>query len=401
MTQATADKPKPFPDLFCTGKHKQAGEKQQEAELKKFAAVIEQTAEEVVITNVEGMIQYVNPAFEKNTGFDKSDILGKNPRILKSGFHDHLFYKNLWHTILNKKTWKGKIINQSRDGRQLIHDATISPILDTGGDIISFVSVRRDITEQETIEKRLQQTHKMETIGALAGGIAHDFNNILTGIMGYTELVIEDLEDNNVPSKTLERLENVVASVNRAKDLVKQILTFSRSTHGDRHPVDVTLLIKEVTKLLRASLPSTIKIEQSLMSSHCVMADPINIHQVLMNICTNAKDAMEKTGGVLSISTTDAILDKTDLAGHENTKPGKFILISIADTGTGISGNIIKKIMEPFFTTKAKEQGTGMGLFVVHGIVKGLGGFITLTSKINTGSKFDIYLPACSNVPKI
>ena len=324
--------------------------KHQEAEFSKFAAVIEQAAEEVVITDTDAVIQYVNPTFEKNTGFSRMEVLGKNPRILKSGFHDHLFYKNLWRTILDKKTWKGKIINQRKDGRQLIHDTLITPIIDKGGEITAFVSVRRDITEQEKIEKQLQQAYKMEAIGTLAGGIAHDFNNI-------------------------------------------------RSNQEDWHPVNVKLLIKEVTKLLRASLPSTIEITLSLMSDSYVMADPTNIHQILMNICTNAKDAMEKTSGLLSISTADVILGETDLADHENSRPGKFLLISIADTGMGMTDDIIKKAMEPFFTTKAKEQGTGMGLFVVHGIVKNLGGFISITSEIKTGSKFDIYLPVCHKSP--
>jgi len=324
--------------------------KHQEAEFSKFAAVIEQAAEEVVITDTDAVIQYVNPTFEKNTGFSRMEVLGKNPRILKSGFHDHLFYKNLWRTILDKKTWKGKIINQRKDGRQLIHYTLITPIIDKGGEITAFVSVRRDITEQEKIEKQLQQAYKMEAIGTLAGGIAHDFNNI-------------------------------------------------RSNQEDWHPVNVKLLIKEVTKLLRASLPSTIEITLSLMSDSYVMADPTNIHQILMNICTNAKDAMEKTSGLLSISTADVILGETDLADHENSRPGKFLLISIADTGMGMTDDIIKKAMEPFFTTKAKEQGTGMGLFVVHGIVKNLGGFISITSEIKTGSKFDIYLPVCHKSP--
>ncbi len=371
--------------------------KVQEVELKQFAAVIEQSVEEVMITDADGMIQYVNPRFEENTGFSQLAVLGKTPRILKSGFHDPVFYKNLWQTILNKTTWKGKIINHAKDGRQIVYDATITPLLDSRGDITSFVSARRDITEQEKIEKQLQQTHKMEVIGTLAGGIAHDFNNILAGIMGYTELVIEDLEENNYSERTLERLENVMTSANRATELVRQILTFSRSNQEDRHPVNVKSLVKEVTKLLRASLPSTIDIKLSLDSEAYVKADPIHIHQILMNIGTNAKDAMGKTGGRLSISMNDVILAEKDLAGHENTEPGKFLRLCLADTGSGMTDEIIKKSMEPFFTTKPKEQGTGMGLFVVHGIIRSLDGFITLTSEVGAGSQFDIYLPVCTS----
>ena len=375
-------------------------QKRKEREFQNFSVIIEQAAEEVIIADTDGNIQYVNPRFEENTGFSMNEVLGENPRILKSGVHDRLFYQNLWQTLSEKKIWKGKIINKSKSGRQIIHDATITPILDpTTYEITAFVSVRRDITEQEKIEKQLRQTCKMEAIGTLAGGIAHDFNNILAGVMGYTELVIEDLVDIKCSSGTMERLENVIQSASRAKNLIKQILTFSRSDSEGHQPINAGLLIKEVETLLRASFPPTIEITLSLKSNAIVMADPVNIHQILMNICTNAKDAMEKTGGVLNISTTDEILNEKDLTAYKDVKPGNFFLISIKDTGIGIDKDIINKIMEPFFTTKAQNDGTGLGLFVVHGIVKNLGGFINVTSRINVGSKFDIYLPVCNKTP--
>ncbi len=373
-------------------------EKQQkEDELKKFAAVIEQAAEEVIITDAKGNIQYVNPRFEKNTGFTRDEVLGKSPKILRSGFCDDLFYKNIRIKILEKKIWKGKIINRAKDGRQIIYDTTITSIIDSStGEIKAFVSVRRDITEQENIAKQLRQAGKMEAIGTLAGGIAHDFNTILAGIMGYAELVIEDLKQIDSPSPIIERIENVIKSAERAKNLIRQILTFSRSGDEELHPVNVSSLIKEVTTLLRASIPTTIRITMSLNSDSLVMADPVNIHQILMNICTNAKDAMEETGGLLKISTTNVSLNETFLKAYKDIKPGNFCLISIEDTGKGMDKDIIKKIMEPFFTTKLQNNGTGLGLFVVHGIVKRLGGFINITSKKNDGTKFDIYLPSCN-----
>ncbi len=372
-------------------------EKQQkEDEFKKFAAVIEQAAEEVIITDAKGNIQYVNPRFEKNTGFTKDEVLGKSPKILKSGFCDDLFYKNIWMSVLEKKIWKGKLINRAKDGRQIIYDATITSIIDSSsGEVKAFVSVRRDITEQKSIEKQLRQAHKMEAIGTLAGGIAHDFNTILAGIMGYAELVIEDLTGIESPPAVIERIENVIKSAERARNLIRQILTFSRSDDEDLHPVNVNLLIKEVAILLRASIPTTIRITMPLASDLFVMSNPVNIHQILMNICTNAKDAMEETGGLLSISTMNVTLNETFLTAYQDIKPGIFCLISIEDTGKGMDKDIIKKIMEPFFTTKLQNNGTGLGLFVVHGIVKKLGGFINITSKRDTGTKFDVYLPAC------
>ncbi len=376
-----------------------------EKKLKKFAAVIEQAAEEVIITDAKGNIQYVNPRFEKNTGFTKEEVFGKTPKILKSGFCDDLFYKNIWLSVLEKKIWKGKIVNKSKDGRQLIYDAIITSILDSSTDeITAFVSVRRDITEQEKLKKQLSKAGRMEAIGTIAGGIAHDFNTILTGIMGYAELVIEDLEEINSSPATIERVENMIKSAERAKNLISQILRFSRSDDEDIYPVNVSLVIKEVINLLRASMPTTIRISISLASDSFVMSNSINIHQIMMNICTNAKDAMEETGGFLNISTTNVILKETDLAAYQDDnitlKPGMFCLISIEDTGKGMDSNIINKIMEPFFTTKLRNNGTGLGLFVVHGIVKRLGGFINVTSKKNAGTKFNVYLPVCEKSDK-
>ncbi len=376
-----------------------------EKELKKLAAVIEQAEEEVIITDSKGYIQYVNPRFEKNTGFTKNEIIGKRPSILKSGFCDDLFYKNIWLSVIEKKIWKGTILNKSKKGRELIYDAVITSILDSStGEITAFVSVRRDITEQEKLKKQLNKAGKMEAIGTLAGGIAHDFNTILAGIMGYAELVIEDLTDINSPSATIERVENIIKSAERAKNLIRQILRFSRSDEDDLYPINVSLVIKEVITLLRASMPTTIRITMSLTSNSLVMSNSVNIHQILMNICTNAKDAMEETGGFLKISTKDVTLNETDLSQCQddnlNIKPGVFCLISIEDTGKGMDKNIISKIMEPFFTTKLRNNGTGLGLFVVHGIVRKLGGFINVTSKKDSGTKFDVYLPICKKLHK-
>ena len=252
----------------------------------------------------------------------------------------------------------------------------------------------RDITDQETLEKHHQQANKMEAIGTLAGGIAHDFNNILAGIIGYSELVKEDVEAlGGVDKKTQERLDNIIGASMRAKDLIHQILTFSRSGREVKHPITVSSLVKEVAQFLRASLPATIEIHKSLDSNGQVLADPTHIHQILMNLCANARDAMGETGGSLSILLKEVILDGKLVSDTGRVLVGPFIRLSVGDTGSGIDPEIAGKIMEPFFTTKPKEKGTGMGLSVVHGIVRSLDGGIFVSARKPSGTWFDVYLP--------
>jgi len=252
----------------------------------------------------------------------------------------------------------------------------------------------RDITDQDKKEQHRHQISKMEAIGTLAGGIAHDFNNILAGIIGYSELVKEDIEAlENTDKKTHERLDHVIGASMRARDLIHQILTFSRSGREEKHPVSLSAMVKEVAKFLRASLPATIEIRLSLNSEGLVMADPTHIHQILMNLCTNAGDAMGETGGVLSIVLEDVNLTGEMVSDAGKNLYGKFMRLGVGDSGTGIDEKIAGKIMDPFFTTKPKEKGTGMGLSVVHGIVLGLGGGIVVSSRKPKGSQFDVYFP--------
>ena len=364
-------------------------------QLLRFAAVIEQTDEEVVITDNLSVIQYVNPSFEKNTGFHKNEVVGQKPSIFKSGLHDLRFYSELWWTILSKRIWKGEFKNRCKNGDIIICDASISPILDSEGDISAFVSIRRDITEKVKVEQQMVQSQKMEAIGTLAGGIAHDFNNILAGILGYSQLVQEELDESNCDAKTKEKMARVIKASLRARDLVAQILAFSRSGQEEPSPIKVSLVAKEVLHLLRASLPSFIKIEQSLYSESRVMASPTSIHQIFMNLCTNAKDSMVENGGTLYLKLEDHTLEAKDVAGHDDVSPGDFLLVSVKDTGQGMEKAVMERILEPFFTTKPKGKGTGMGLSVVHGIVKSLHGFIDIESSQGQGAEFRIFLPIC------
>lgn len=261
------------------------------------------------------------------------------------------------------------------------------------------IGILQNITERKqaeneklNLEARLSQAQKMEAIGTLAGGIAHDFNNILGAIIGYTEIARHDAPPD---SPIANRLEKVLGAGQRAATLVKQILAFSRQANIERIPLIPSHIVKEAIKLLRPSMPSTIEIKQQIdTSTRPILADPTQVHQIIMNLCTNAYHAMEQTGGVLHITIEDCELSLGDLQKHPEVQPGGFVMLSIGDTGAGIDPVIRSKIFDPYFTTKEVGKGTGMGLSIVHGIVASYGGFVTCESEIGKGTVFNIFFPA-------
>ena len=259
-----------------------------------------------------------------------------------------------------------------------------------------FLGFGIDISGRKKLEAELQQAHKMEAIGTLAGGIAHDFNNILSAIFGYTELAKDEINDID---KLRDDLNEIMKGAERAKELVKQILTFSRKDDHELRPLKVQTIISEALKLLRSSIPTTIEIKHDINNNcNAVLADPGQIHQVVMNLCTNAYHAMRQTGGVLGV-----VLQPVELDGDTaDTKllrgPGPYIKLEISDTGVGIPKGIQKRIFEPYYTTKPKGEGTGLGLAVVHGIVTRLNGYIDVYSELNTGTTFRVYLPVAASI---
>ncbi len=365
--------------------------KQVEEEVGRLAMAVEQADEIVVITDKSGTIEYVNPAFERVTGYSSEEAVGKNPKILKSGKHSSSFYAEMWRTILDGGVWKGRLINRRKDESLYEEDATISPLKNESGEIINFVAVKRDVTREALLERQISQSQKMEAIGTLAGGIAHDFNNILSAVFGFTELAMNYAEKG---SQLADYLYEVITAGRRAKDLVKQILAFSRQSEQELKPVQIKLITKEVLKLLRASLPSTVEIRQDIQSDALVMSDPTQVHQILMNLCTNAAHAMQEKGGVLGLELKYVELDSAFTAIHPDIEPGPYVQLTVSDTGHGMSPEIIDRIFDPFYTTKGEGEGTGMGLSVVHGIVKNYGGLIHVYSEIGKGSTFKIFLPA-------
>ncbi len=239
--------------------------------------------------------------------------------------------------------------------------------------------------------EQLHQAQKMEAVGTLAGGIAHDFNNILAAILGYAELANFDIAED---SRTKYNLQQSIKATHRARDLVQQILAFSRQARQERKPLDIKPLIKEGLKFLRASLPATIEIRQNMEEDPgTIEADPTQVYQVLMNLCTNAAHAMDEKGGVLEVSLGKADMDGEASAAPAGMEPGPYLRLRVSDTGHGMPPEILKRIFDPYFTTKEVGKGTGLGLAVVHGIVKSYGGGITVSSEMGKGSTFDIYFP--------
>jgi PAS domain S-box-containing protein len=290
----------------------------------------------------------------------------------------------------NGSVKKYEVKLKKKDGSPFIGSVSAVAVKDVDGEVKYYDGIIEDITGKKELEVQLQQSQKMEAIGTLAGGIAHDFNNILSAILGYTELAMIDTETESTLSQYLQE---VFRAGERAKDLVKQILTFSRQAERERKPIQPKVMSKEVIKFLRASLPTTIEIRQEIQSDSLVIADPTQIHQLLMNLCTNAGHAMREKGGVLTVKLLDTTFNEGITAEHPELKPGPYIELTVSDTGYGIPAHMLDRIFDPFFTTKDKGEGTGLGLSVVHGIVGSNGGKIIASSEMGKGSTFIVYLP--------
>ena len=278
----------------------------------------------------------------------------------------------------------------SKWGKKAFLRYHLRAVFSESGRIIGVQGIVEDITVPARLEEELRQAQKMEAVGTLAGGIAHDFNNILSAIIGYTELAQMDLDQDHSAQVCLGQ---VLQSSVRAKNLVEQILTFSRKRQRELTPVKLEPLVEEALQLLRATLPTTIEIRKHIDSrGQSVLSDSTMIHQILINLCTNAADAMRDKGGVLTLSLAEG--EQTEEASqNQDLKPGKYMVLSVADTGPGIEQDVIDRIFEPFYTTKDKGKGTGMGLAVVHGIVQSHGGAIHVSSKAGEGARFDVFLP--------
>ncbi len=363
--------------------------KRSEEQLERLATAVSQVGESIVITDTDGKIQYVNPAFERTTGYSGAEVIGRNPRMLKSGKHPPEFYESLWNTIVRGETWVGRVINRKKDGSLLEEEMRISPVRDNSGKIINFIAMKRDMTAEVELESQFMQAQKMEAVGRLAGGVAHDFNNLLTVIGGYSDLLLRRLTED---SKALASVLEIKKASDRASALTRQLLAFSRKQILQPTVLDLNTIISDLKKMMGRLIGEDIDfVTIAEPGLGRVKADPGQVEQVLLNLVVNSRDAMPN-GGQLTIQTANTFLSGEHATQH-SALPGNYVMLSVGDTGCGMDDRTLEHIFEPFFTTKEAGKGTGLGLSTVYGIIKQSGGHIRLHTGAGQGTTFQIYLP--------
>ncbi|MGC8908534.1 MAG: PAS domain S-box protein [Desulfomonilaceae bacterium] len=361
---------------------------------RRLATAIEQAAEAVVITDPEGIINYVNPAFERITQYTKEEAIGQTPRILKSGQHDEAFYRNLWDTITRGRPWIGSFINRKKDGSLYREDATISPVKSPSGAIVNYVAVKRDITRETELQQQLLQAQKMEAVGTLAGGVAHDFNNLLQVVFGYTQMLMSKKPKDSADWQSLSK---IASAAKRGAELVKGLLAFSRRTPTSPRLLNLNVIVQETKTLLERTIPRMIRIDLNLEpDAPMIFADPSQVEQILMNLALNARDAIDESG-ILTIESGAAELDDEFCQEHLGAKPGRYAVLTVSDTGHGMDKETLDHIFEPFYTTKEVGKGTGLGLAMVYGIVKQHEGYITCESTPGVGTTFRVFFPVADS----
>ena len=363
--------------------------KRTEEKHRRLEAVLEQATETIMITDRDGVIQYVNPEFEKTSGYLRREVIGLRPGFLHSGHHDADFYKTIWDTLRAGKVWRGHLLNKRKDGELYELDATFSSIKNDQGEITAYISVRKDITQETSLRKQLYQAQKMEAIGTLAGGIAHDFNNLLMGIQGNVSLLRLETAPIDAVQKRCETIENYIK---KGADLTRQLLGVARGGKYQQVPTDLTKLVNASLDMFGRT-KKEIQIHPAPATQPCIAeVDPGQMDQVLLNLFVNAWQAMPD-GGHLYTKTEIVSVGglHPDIVG---LKEGYHVKISVTDTGIGMTRAVMDRIFDPFFTTKEKSRGTGLGLASAYGIIKNHGGIIRVQSEPDKGTTFEILLPA-------
>ena len=359
-----------------------------------LATAIEQSTDSITITDNAGIILYINPAFSRITGYAPDEAVGRHISFISRDRDTISAFDTLWRSVTLDRAATQQMTCHQKDGTPYLAKTTISQIISSDGRNRNYVTVQRDITHEVQLEAQLKQIHKMEAIGTLAGGIAHDFNNILFPIIGYTEMSLDEAPPE---SQLAQNLTEILQAANRARQLVKQILTFSKQDNSTRKPIDLVPVIMEAASLLRASIPATVDIQQVYQKSvGRALADPTQIHQVIVNLGSNAFHAMRETGGTMTITLAQiTVAENPDeaIGSSLNLPAGDYLKLSVSDTGHGMPPEISARIFDPFFTTKEMATNTGMGLSMIHGIITGHDGRIMVASDLGKGTTFDIYLP--------
>ncbi len=357
-----------------------------------LATAVDQAGEAVVVTALDGTIEYVNPAFERMSLHRAEDVRGKTPRILKSDRHEPDTFSSLWSTILAGKVWSGRLVNRRADGTSFEVDEVIAPVRAPDGTITNFVALLHDVTREHQLEEEVRQAQKMEAVGRLAGGIAHDFNNLLTAVIGYAELIASALDRGE---RVNEEIDEILRAAKRAASLTQQLLAFSRRQVLKPRVLDLNEVVNGLTRMLRRLIPENVTIQAVLDPTiEPIKADPGQMEQVMLNLAINARDAMPSSGQ-LTLVTEAVTLARTTLVGHDAMPPGEYVRLSVRDTGHGMDAGTLAHVFEPFFTTKGVGKGTGLGLATVYGIVRQSGGGIEVRSAVGQGTTFEMLFPTC------
>ena len=370
--------------------HKQAEEALRESE-ERFKTIFEFAPDAYYLNDLDGNFIDGNKAAESVTGFKKEELIGKNflELNLLSPEELHKATELLAKNLEGFATGPDEVTLNRKDGIQVTVEITTCPMNMGGQEIV--LGIARDVSERKRLESQLQQAQKMESIGTLAGGIAHEFNNILGIIIGNTELAIDDVPEWN-PAK--ESLKEIRKASMRAKDVVRHILSFARKTPVQRQPIQINTVMRDSLKLMRASIPTTIEIRQNIScESELILANPTEINQILMNLCTNSVHALSEETGVLEVSLESISLDQDSASQYENVDTGNFVKLTVKDTGEGIDPTIMDRVFDPYFTTKDIGKGTGMGLAIAYGIVKKYDGAIKATSELGIGTVVELLFP--------
>lgn len=365
------------------------GRKQAEEERLRLATAMEQAAEAICITDPDARILYVNPAFERTTGYTRDEVLGNTPRLLKSDKQGAAFYAQMWEVLRRGDVWHGHFINKRKDGTLFEEDAAISPVRDNAGAITNYVAIKLDVTREMALQARLRQAQKLEAIGQLAGGVAHDFNNVLAVILMQADQALEEAADSPLRASLLD----IKHAAERAASLTRQLLLFSRRQVMQEVALDLNEVVTNLAKMLRRILGEDIQLRIDLHGKPLwIRADAGMIDQVLMNLSVNARDAMP-SGGRLTVATDACPVDVIPPQGHARAPEVRYCRLIISDSGCGIAPDVLPKIFEPFFTTKAPGKGTGLGLATVYGIVEQHKGWLEVASEVGRGSTFQVFLP--------
>jgi two-component system, cell cycle sensor histidine kinase and response regulator CckA len=373
--------------------HDVTEKRRSEQSVHKLLQAVEQAENVVFMTDPEGTITYVNPAFQRLYGYSRDEAVGRNPRLLRSSRQDRAFYESFWKTLLRDEVVRSEIINRSKDGRLLTVETIVSPVHEPDGRRIGFIAVQHDVTRAKELERQFLQAQKMEAVGRLAGGVAHDFNNLLTAVIGYSDLLLAGTAEGPLRDGLVE----IRKAGERAASLTRQLLAFSRRQVLVPKVLDLNAVVADLEKMLRRLIGEDIVLLPELDPElAAIRADPGQIEQVLVNLIVNSRDAMPR-GGTITIQTRNAVFDDHFLHSHEGAVAGAHVLLSVRDTGSGMDSETRSHIFEPFFTTKEKGKGTGLGLATVYGIVKQSGGYVWVESEPGRGAEFTVAFPAVAD----